>query len=171
MKCINFLVLFCLFFSDIKSQDIFDAVRKGNLDRLKVLYQLNPDTINSKNGNEFTPLILAVYNYQHETASYLLEHGASVNANSPEGTALLAAVYKNNYEMVELLIKHKVNPDLTNEEGLTALMYAAMNNNLKIADLLLKNSANKTLISKSGHTALSYAKMYELKDMMALLSK
>jgi uncharacterized protein len=166
-----FLTVVGLFPCSLSSQTIFDVVRKGDIQLLQKLYTLKPDTINSINENGFTPLIIAVYRYQNETAKFLLEHGASVNVNSPEGPALLAAVYKNNTEMVEALIKHKANLDLTNEEGVTALMFATMNNNLKLVDLLLKHGANKTLLSKSGHSALSYAKMYNFTEVRQTLSK
>ncbi len=43
------------------AQDIFDASRKGNVERIKELIKINPDTINSINEAGFPPIILAIF--------------------------------------------------------------------------------------------------------------
>lgn len=170
-KITLFFIVTVIFSVSLPAQTIFDVIRKGDLQTLQQFYKLKPDTINTSNENGFTPLIIAVYRYQNETAKFLIEHGALVNTNSPEGPALMAAVYKNNVDMVELLIKNHANLDLQNEEGLTALMYAVINNNLKIVNILLTNGADKALLSKNRLSANSYAAMYNFKEIQEALSK
>ncbi len=153
----------------VKSQNVFEAVRKGDTVRLELLYKLKADTIQSKNENDFTPLIIAVYRNQADVTEWLLKKGVEVNAVSPEGSALVAAAYKGNLPLAELLLKWKANPDVSNTDGVTALMFAAMSNNTEMAGLLLKHNASKNLKSKFGKSALDYALMYGFEKSAALL--
>lgn len=154
-----------------RAQNIFEAARTGEIQRIKFLYALKADTVNSKNENGFTPLIIAVYRNQKEATGCLLELGAQIDANSPEGPALLAAVYKNNKELTEYLIQHKANVNLQNEEGMTALMFAVLNKNLNLVELLMHSDSKTTLKSKTGHTAYSYAQLYNFTEALEILSK
>ena len=94
------LLFFFIFVSSISlSQDLFDACRLGNVERLKALHAINPDTLNSVNENGFSPLIIATYKNQIKVVEFLLKNNASVNFDSPEGTALIGACYKGNFEI------------------------------------------------------------------------
>ncbi len=152
------------------AQDVFDAARTGNVQRLKELVKLQPDTVNAKNPAGFTPLILAGYRNQMEAVKFLIIHKVDVNADSPEGTALLAACYKGNLSFAELLIANGARIDATNIHGTTALMYAAMSGNADLVKLLLKQRVNKEITEKSGKTALDYAKASGSDEVIRLLA-
>jgi len=152
------------------SQDIFDAARKGDLGRIETLVKINPDTVDSRNESDFTPLFLAGYYNQVAAVTLLLKHNASVHADSPEGPVILGACYKGNVKLVQLLIDYKADVNSVNNAGTSALMYAAMVNNLTLVALLLQHGAKKELKEKSGKTALSYATTNESKQIIALLA-
>ncbi len=155
---------------DFFAQDVFDASRKGNVERIKELMKINPDTIHKKNEAGFLPLILAGYHGQLKVVEFLLENRVDINATSPEGPVILGACYKGNLELVALLIKNKADVNVQNEIGTTALIYAVIANNIELVKLLLKNGAKKELEEKSGRTALGYARMYGFKELELVLS-
>lgn len=154
----------------LHAQDVFEACRNGNLERIKMLMSIKHDTISSRNENGFTPLIIAGYRNQLEVVDFLLNNGVDVNAGSPEGAAIVGAGYKGNLKLATLLIRHKADLNAGNTEGTTALMYAAMGNYIDMVSLLLKAGANKSLKNKSGKTALDLAKHYEFIEIIRLLS-
>jgi ankyrin repeat protein len=164
------LLFFFIFISSISwSQDIFDVCRSGNLERLKELHAINPDTVNSVNENGFSPLIIATYRNQLKVVDFLLKNNAGVNFDSPEGTALLGACYKGNFDIVELLIENKANVNVLGGNNITPLIFAVQSKNKKLVKLLVQNGADQTIKDSAGRTAKEYALLLELKDIAELL--
>ena len=164
------LLFFFIFISSISwSQDIFDVCRSGNLERLKELQAINPDTVNSVNENGFSPLIIATYRNQLKVVDFLLKNNAEVNFDSPEGTALLGACYKGNFDIVELLIENKANVNVLGGNNITPLIFAVQSKNKKLVKLLVQNGADQTIKDSAGRTAKEYALLLELKDIAELL--
>jgi uncharacterized protein len=155
--------------SGLYAQSIFDAARLNDTLIIKHLHALHRDTINSKNENGFSPLIIAVYRQQADAARLLLQLGADPNVNSPEGTALVAASYKGDLTLLNLLLSKGAKLDESNEDGVSALMYAAQLNHKGIVIRLIEQGANKTLRSKAGYTALDYAKKNDHNELLQLL--
>jgi uncharacterized protein len=157
-------------FNLLLAQDVFDAARTGNIERIQTLIKLKPDTINTTNQNGFTPLILACYYRQKNMVDFLINKGANLETDSPEGPALLAAVYRGDVEIANLFLLHEANVNVSNSEGTTALMFAVMAGNMEMVKLLLNHNADKNKLSKHGHTALTLAKKYAFKEIENLLS-
>ena len=150
-------------------QDIFEASRKGNLEAIKKMKQINSDTLNAVNNSGYTPLIIAGYRNQMEVVKYLLESGVEVNKNAGEGTALMGACYKGNVELVKLLLKYKADVNAVNEKGTTALMFAVLIQNEELVKILLDNGANKEARETSGKTVRDYANKGENINIQTLL--
>jgi hypothetical protein len=164
------LLFFFIFVSSISwSQDLFDACRSGNVERLKALHATNPDTLNSVNENGFSPLIIATYKNQIKVVEFLLKNNADVNFDSPEGTALIGACYKGNFEIVELLIQNKANVNVVGGNNISPLIFAVQSKNKKLVKLLVQNGADQTIKDSAGRTAKDYAMLLELKDIAELL--
>ena len=164
------LLFFFIFVSSISwSQDLFDACRLGNVERLKALHAINPDTLNSVNENGFSPLIIATYKNQIKVVEFLLKNNASVNFDSPEGTALIGACYKGNFEIVELLIQNKANVNVVGGNNISPLIFAVQSKNKELVKLLVQNGADQTIKDSAGRTAKDYAMLLELKDIAELL--
>jgi ankyrin repeat protein len=164
------LLFFFIFVSSISwSQDLFDACRSGNVERLKALHEINPDTLNSVNENGFSPLIISTYKNQIKVVEFLLKNNADVNFDSPEGTALIGACYKGNFEIVKLLIQNKANVNVVGGNNISPLIFAVQSKNKKLVKLLVQNGADQTIKDSAGRTAKDYAMLLELKDIAELL--
>jgi ankyrin repeat protein len=151
-------VMFFVFSANLFSQtNVFDIARSGTVEDLKILVHKNPEIINTKNENGFTPLILACYKGNVAVANFLIENSKTIDISSDMGTPLMAATYKGQVELVQLLLEHKANPNIADSNGTTPLIYAAMFDNTNIMSLLLKYKADKTHKDKDGKTAFEFA--------------
>ena len=79
----------------IDQNEIFDACRQGNVEKIKELYKENPDVINAEDYKGFTPLILATYNEQPNVVDFLLQNGAFIDPpNGTANSALMGVCFK-----------------------------------------------------------------------------
>lgn len=155
-KILKLIFLFSVF-SFSQEKDIFDIARNGSLNKMKLAYKNNPESINQTNENGSSTLILASYRGNIEVAKFLIANVKDLNYNSEMGTALMGAVYKNQTELVKLMLENKANPNLVDANGSNALILATQNGNLEIIKLLLQFKADKTLKTKDGKTAFEIA--------------
>src|SRR5690554_6000505 len=89
---------------DSLDQQLFDAVRTGDITRLGELIALGAD-VNVQDAKGYTPLIIAGYNQQLEAVEILLQSGADVNLPDAGGnTALMGVCFKGYPEIAEMLI-------------------------------------------------------------------
>ena len=153
------------------TQDIYDACRKGNLELIKQLSKVNPDTINTPNKSGYTPLIIAGYRNQLEAVKVLLDLGANVNAISEDGTVLTAACYKSNTALVKILLEQHADVNVKNNAGTTPLMFAIMAENEEIVKLLMENKADTQTMDNSRKSAVDFAKDCDSKVIKQLIIK
>ena len=116
------------------------AARCGELDCVKELLRYNAniessgrnvaedinswEVVDDQNGTAFLqPLSKNMFYF----VSYLIEHGANVNARSnKQSTPLIIASFCNNKNVVKCLIQHRANIDPRDETGFTAAHYALL---------------------------------------------
>ena len=153
------------------TQDIYDACRKGNLELIKQLSKVNPDTINTPNKSGYTPLIIAGYRNQLEAVKVLLDLGANVNAVSEDGTVLTAACYKSNTALVKILLEQHADVNVKNNAGTTPLMFAIMAENEEIVKLLMENKADTQTMDNSRKSVVDFAKDCDSKVIKQLIIK
>lgn len=153
------------------TQDIYDACRKGNLELIKQLSKVNPDTINTPNKSGYTPLIIAGYRNQLEAVKVLLDLGANVNAVSEDGTVLTAACYKSNTALVKILLERHADVNVKNNAGTTPLMFAIMAENEEIVKLLIENKADTQTMDNSRKSTVDFAKDCDSKVIKQLIIK
>jgi ankyrin repeat protein len=171
-KLLYFVVFFTFLSINSFSQEksIFDIARNGSLAELKILVKQNPDIINRKNKEGYTPLTLSCYSGNNEVAKYLIENVKNINAKSGYGTPLMAAVVKNNTELTTLLIKKGVYINATDPNGTTALHYAVMFGLEEITKLLVTAKAKIDLKDNRGNSAIDYAKIKGNSNIIQLLN-
>ena len=158
MKRVIFVCIVLMHFSLCFSQEtIFNVARSGSVEQVVDLLKKQPNCINQKNAEGYTPLILACYRSNNEVAIFFIENGAVIDENSPMGTALMAAIVKGNNKIATLLIKKKANVNSIDANGTSALIYAVVFNNAEILPLLLENNADKTHKDNDGKTAFEHA--------------
>lgn len=117
--------------------EIHDAVRKGDLEKIKDMLIDNPDLISSKDDDGWTPLHFAVATDHKDIAELLLARKAKVDAKDNNGnTPLLVASANGHKDVVELLLKRKANVNSKNKDGKTPLDYAMQNSHQDVVELL-----------------------------------
>lgn len=157
------------FNASFSQETIFDIARSGSVEQVKALMKSEPNCINQKNKDGYTPLILACYRSNNDVAVFLIENGAIIDENSPMGTALMAAVVKGNIEMADLLLKKKANVNSFDANGTSSLIYAVQFNNVEILRLLLEYKADKTHKDNDGKTAFEHAVFSGNEEIINLL--
>ena len=147
----------------------FDVARKGSLSDIKLLFENDKNIVNAIDDNGSSMLILACYRGNQEVAKFLIENGSDLNYASKNGTALMACVMKNEFQLVDELFLKKVNPDLTDSNGITALMLAVQFKNVEMVKKLVNAGANKGLKCKQNKTAFEYAVFSHSEEIINLL--
>src|SRR6185437_13774327 len=112
-----------------------------------------------------TPLILAASFGQIEITQFLLDRGAQVDVRDNEGYTALnfaacacaQATMRPTYDILNLLLDRGAKIDTQSNDGTTALMSAALGFEIENAELLIKRGANLRIKNKKGKTALQLA--------------
>ena len=143
LPCLAAVLLMALGCSGLAFCDeIHDAAKDGNLEKIKVLLKDKPDLVSSKDDKGATPLHLAALNGRAEAAALLLAGGADVNAGDKEGTTPLHFAAGNGHkDVVELLLANKADVGARGKNGLMPLHVAAIGDHAEVAALLLFNGA------------------------------
>jgi ankyrin repeat protein len=139
-------------------QQLLQAIKKNNFDKVCNLLQSSVVDPNEKNDNGETALILATQKGNLQIAKELLKHGANVNAKNDRGInphSLLVASKNGNEEFVTLLLKNNANPNVQNKKGKTSLLIISETGvSCPIAESLLKHGADPSIKDKKGNTAM-----------------
>jgi len=152
----------------VYGQSIFDVARSGDISKLKELIAINPDTVNTKNSSEHTPLILATYNGQKIMAERLIRDGADVNYTFSQGAAIHGAAFKGHLEIVKLLVRSGARLDQPDQNKTTPLIYATLFGHTDIARFLFQNGADPLYADATGNTALTYAESLNNQELLTL---
>lgn len=167
----NFILGLFLFLScDAFCQDIFEIARNGELEDLRAYNEAHPNKLNDLNDQGYTPLMLAAYHGNLETAAYLAKNGANLNGESKYGTPVMAAAIKGNYEIVSLLLSQGADLNKADSNGTTALLYASIFSLNEIASLLLIGGADSKRKDSRGNSALDYAILSQNETLIKLLN-
>lgn len=159
MKHSNIFIYFLLIFSItlIKSHEnnLFHAVKDGNLGLVRDLaIQKNID-INAVDNNGLTVLMIAASKGDRTVVKVLLDAGASVDTVDSSGnTALMLAIKVGSDQTVNFILEKDDNIDIKNNSGNTPLMIAVKKGYDKIVKLLLGKSVKVNIIDNAGNTPL-----------------
>jgi hypothetical protein len=110
--------------------------------------------ISCANNAENTPLHVAAAYGHLDTAEFLINHGADINAKNEDGwTPLHVAVFNGHLALVKLLLEKGADPSVRDNEQKTALEVARENGLSNIANLIEKFSKKtaKTSTTKREH--------------------
>ncbi len=153
--CIFFIILF-LVTVNIQAQEIFDAIRKGDLSKVKELVEKDPELLKTRNARQSTPLHVAVDVNNEPIARYLLEKGADPNAVNTNKWAPL--FYAKEKEIAELLVEKGADINLNASNG-TALIWSLFQKRKEVAEYLLEKGAELPQIGKGGSINLLIASL------------
>lgn len=88
------------------ADEIHDAVRSGDLEKVKALVLRHAECLNSPDQNQKTPLHLALESGHEAIARYLIGQGADINLKDKDkNSPLHNASYLGNLEIMDLLLK------------------------------------------------------------------
>jgi len=151
--------------------NIFEACRSGNIELVEKIYTEAPESINTVDAKGYTPLILAVYNYQPGIVNFLIAKGAELDAADMAGnTALMGVCFKGYKDLAEKLIDAGADVNRRNVNGATALTFVATFGHFKIAEKLLKMGADTNVPDVRGKTPLDHARIQENWPMYDLIA-
>ncbi len=182
-----FIMQFCVLLSflslplALKSEtawagEIHDAIEKGDLNRIEELTAKNPEVVNEKDENDFTPLHRAAYSGNLYIVKFLVEKGADVNAvdkfgfNPTYGAILMA------HQDIFLYLRKKgakiTNLNFRVIKDMTQLTLAMRQNRRKTAKELILAGVDVNIKDERGRSALFYAVFRgEIGMVKLLLSK
>ena len=160
------------------NEELFDAVKKGELEKVERLIKNNSTKVDVMNNFGETPLMIATMNGNYEMAKLLINSGANVNFKDCAGWSLLfRAINNHRKEIVELLINSGANleeklilfsKDKQVNEYLTPLMFASSRGYTDIVELLIEKFTRNTINAQNrlGLTALDYSTNLEVTSIL-----
>jgi hypothetical protein len=166
------LLLILLFFSEkANTQEIFDAVRNNNLNKIKELVESDSSLAYVKNAANNTPLHIAANRNYTDIIKYLIGKGANPSPMNTNGdTPLHFSVDRGFTQSVELLLLNNADPAIQNKDGDTPLHLAVYNGFTKIVELLLARCSGINVRNFLGQTAYNIAEKGEQDTILHMLS-
>jgi ankyrin repeat protein len=135
---------------------MFDAVRRGNLQQVKALLA-GGVSANLLDHRRSTPLLEALRRKHVSVAKELIEADADVNHAGPGGTPLQNAARIGSLMLVEMLLDRGARIDARGRTGKTALLVACERNHVPVIDSLLARNADVNAADDLGRTPLLIA--------------
>jgi len=150
--------------------EIDDASWKGDLAKVTELLKNNPELVNSKDDNGWTPLHNAAFQGNKSMVELLLAQKADVNAKTKSSTTPLHfASLRGFKDVVPLLLAAKANIDSVSIDGETPLHMAAQYGDIDVVKLLVGHKANINVKDNDGQTPLHDAAIIGHIDVVELL--
>ena len=87
----------------------------------------------------------------------LLEHRSDINVKADNGETPLHVSLRQKVPFIQKLITTDLEPDVTDNEGISYLMLAAEQGDVDLCRALLNIDANCSLLDSKGNSALHYA--------------
>ncbi|MDH4270760.1 MAG: ankyrin repeat domain-containing protein [Candidatus Aminicenantes bacterium] len=132
-----------LFVFPVLAQDILTAVKNGDLERVKMLLEQNPENIRAKDPWQNSLLAVALLEKDFAIAKLLIESGIDVNYARADigGNEIFNAVQSGSLEITKLIYEKGVDIHTSNRWGNTPLDGAIFGGFKEIADFLLDKGA------------------------------
>jgi ankyrin repeat protein len=157
-----------------KDTPLILAARCGQVESIKVL-QDHKASIDSRDGNNYTALMVAANEFHAEAVAAPLERGADPNSRDKKGLSgppLLLASGRNGrcIETMKILIQHKADVNLaTHPHGLTPFLKASDVGNDREVEYLLSAGANPNVHDISCRTPLRHAIFHSREPSIRML--
>ena len=153
---------------------LFALVKGGSIEGVQAYLATRDVDINDRLENGKALLDYAAEQNQLVVATYLLDHGAKVEAASATGldrsiTALHRAAFFDAVDVLDLLVARGAVIDARHENGPTPLVYAASNGSLRAAAALIKHGADVSVKFSQRQTPISEALAHGHMAMVRLL--
>jgi ankyrin repeat protein len=139
-----------------KEEEIFQLIRKGNLEEIKKLVEEENFDLSKTNYKKQTILHVAILSNQNDIIDYLLDKMKDFNVvDDNNDTYLHYAIKKQNVSLVSKLVEEKnVLLDIKNNQEKTPLDLAFDHNNTAIADIIFAKILSKKIEEKAQEIGL-----------------
>lgn len=134
------------------AQPIIDAVKKEDIDAVRDILKNQPDEINHRDAEGFTPLHHSVRTTQIGMSRYLLDHDADPKAVANNGMTPLHFV--SHSEIARLLTRYNIPLDVQDKTGSTPLHYIAERGRPGLGEVLYERLAKLDIRDQNGMTPL-----------------
>ncbi|XP_055903642.1 ankyrin repeat domain-containing protein 49 [Eupeodes corollae] len=137
------------------------SVNEGQIDKVREILELNPETVNAVDEDGYTPLHRACYNNFVDIAKLLLQYNANLNAQTElKWTPLHSACKWSNAECAALLLQHGADVNAKSDGLQTPLHVAATVSNCRntAMTLLLDRNIDAQARNNSDETAAVIAR-------------
>jgi ankyrin repeat protein len=150
---------------------IYNAVREGDLPRVKQILANHPTLLNSQsNQYRMTPLHVAAHDGHLHISRHLVDRKCAVDPRDRDGaTPLFLAAMKGHAEIVSLLIEHGADVNTVADERVMPLHVAAMNGHKRVVRILVEADAKIDAPDDAGYTPLKWAEESGDVEMQRLL--
>jgi len=142
--------------------EIHDAAKAGDLQKVKVLLKADLHLVFSKDEDGVTALHWAAGKSHKEVAEFLIAN----NAKNDDGrTPLHGVALRGAKDAAEVLLAHNADANVKDKDGYTPLHFAALGGRKEMAEVLLAHNADLDAKDNSGRTALYRAEEKGFRDV------
>ena len=165
------------------SSGLFRAAQNGIDEAVRLLLEVGVN-IDDRTSEGKTALILASEAGHGKVVRTLLSAGANIDHldSSEERTATISSPLPTHTDIIikkrqvaglkaALVVDYHINPDIQDNNGMTALMYAVENCHLEIVEVLLNANADPNIQKEDGWTALMSACLNDNAEVVEVLLK
>ncbi len=138
--------------------EIHDAVKAGDLARVRTIVESDPALVDARDENGRTPLHWAARGTDDRIIAFLAERGADVNALDGSGIAPLHSLAsRGNVEGIRILLEKRALVDIAAPDKKTALHFAALGRHEDVLKCLAERGATLEVRDDYGRTPLVVA--------------
>jgi ankyrin repeat protein len=165
------LSLIMLVAAAARPQEIFDALRKGDIPTVKALVEKTPQVLDARDGDGMTPLHYAAMGGNADLINDFIDKGAKLELKSAEGeTPLLLAALRDRRAAVDALLKRGAALEARDDYLRTALILCARERGQAATGrVLIEAGADVNAVDKFGDTALDLAAWRGKREFVDLL--
>jgi ankyrin repeat protein/L-ascorbate metabolism protein UlaG (beta-lactamase superfamily) len=170
-KLLQFLVIASFLATSVYSQDIHQAARQGDLEKIEALLENSPELVNAQDDRGCTPLHYAAGEGHKAVTDLFLEKGVDIKSRDRNGdTPIHYAAKGGQKNMIELFLSKGVDVNITDFHGRTPLHHAVSWEHKDTVRYLIEKGADINAEDQWGTFPVHYAAFATDREIFDLLA-